>query len=228
MADRVVRGLVHHAPLVAAEVIGSRLVLEVGTVGKEEQRLRLVGGVERATRGEQSLEAAAAGESQEARREHRHRPVVAGLHLARIAVGRRGERVGVVAGPLGLLVRARTAPRLQRGRQSAVTRSRVHWAPCWSATRWRWYSSVRLRVRVSKGDAGRPPSRQRRTSRLGNIAGPGAPCQSRGTPGRFVVVVAARCGLSAARWYRPWCLRSRPSGRRWPRRAAARRERPGR
>ena len=34
---RVVAGLVHHPPLVAAEVLGAGLVLQVGAVGQQQQ-----------------------------------------------------------------------------------------------------------------------------------------------------------------------------------------------
>ena len=117
----VVAGLVHHSPLVAAQVLGAGLVLQVGAVGEQQQRLGLVAGVEGVDVVSRPSRPPVRGEGEESAGEHRHRAVVAGRDLGRVAVRGGGERVGVGAWPMSSAGRRPAAVHVGRAAVSAAS-----------------------------------------------------------------------------------------------------------
>src|SRR5512135_554738 len=113
----VATGLVHHSPLVAAQVLVAGEVFQVGAVGEEQQRLGVVGLVEAALGEQGAVQAAASRQPQQPFGEHRYRAVVAAFDLGRVAVGRLGECVAVGAAPGFLLVGGGGGVGGQRGGQ---------------------------------------------------------------------------------------------------------------
>src|SRR5450759_3061490 len=99
---RPAAGLVHHPPLVTAEILRPGGVLQVGAVGQEEQRLGVVGGVEPVLGDQKSVQRAGLSEPEQPGHQQRDRAVVAGRDRTRVAAGSFSDGVTVGRRPLHL------------------------------------------------------------------------------------------------------------------------------